>query len=308
MTETTTIPDGSTAPQTQEVLGAQLAEIQTAEAPPPSLPTKLASRPSGRLYSCKKCPFTTLSFHDLGVHYRFSHPKQPGSRPEEETMAGEEDIKKVLVEISERLQAVETKLGGSGIPLARVQEAVQAAVKEAQASAIPADTGKALEAVQEQVDDLAGKVAATAPQVEELAAKREVLSQVCERWPELCVVLDERKQTQDSATKDPHGFILEALSQAGLAALGRVPTWADLLDLCPDGDCGSAAIRALLKRPALLEKALMGDESMATTLIELLKKSGKLAVEPAPPAPGGEEVTHGAERPGWFGRIPKPGE
>lgn len=230
-------------------------------------------------------------------------PADPPPADPEVVMPSNEEIGKVL----EGLQGRLTMLEGRAVPVERLKETVEQTLKEMGTEVREAKASATLKDVQETVADLAAKVQPVDPRLLPLAEHADTLAALCALHPELCKHLEQH--APPGAPEKPeepvhvHDALLKALNEAGMQHLGRTPTWPDLLDACPGGDCAKGAVEAIARRPELL-KHLVAQEGVADTLIGALKESGKLVVEPEePPPPEREEVPSGSER-GWFGRIP----
>jgi hypothetical protein len=215
--------------------------------------------------------------------------------PEEIMALTNEDISRLKESFVEVLETMQARLDG---------------LEKRSVTAAPATQG--LEDVRKQVTELEARVQSPDPRLTELAEKAETLVELCELHPELCAHLKPpppaepaRPAKAPAQPKDAHDAILEAISQAGIETLGRAPTWGDLMDLCPGGNCGTGVVEAIGKRPLLL-KELVAQEGVADVLIEALKASGKLMVEPEPPPAPAPEVVTSERKVGWFGRIPEP--
>jgi len=227
------------------------------------------------------------------------------TEPEEIMAPTNEDISKALEAVQARLDGLEKR----SVTVDRLNESVVETLDKRAAEAQAARASQGLEDVKKQVTDLEAKVQSPDPRLTQLAEKADTLVSLCELHPELCAHLQPAAEAAKSPKvpaqpKDAHEAILHAINEAGMETLGRTPTWGDLMDLCPGGDCSKGAVEAIGKRPALL-KELVAQEGVSDVLIEALKESGKLVVEPGPaPAPVLEEVASGS-KPGWFGRIPE---
>lgn len=199
-------------------------------------------------------------------------------------MAEVDDLKSTMAGIDERLARMEA----AAVPLAKVQETVQAAVKEA--------------APQPKLPDPPD------PKLQTLVERADTLVSLCDRYPELCQVLDDKKPIPAAGhpivEQNPaaaHEGLLKALNEAGMQLLGRAPHWGDLLDLCPDGNCSRSLARSLLKRPEVLRQ-LLEDEEAAKTLIAILIDAKRLEAPPPPAPTPPEEVVDAGPRTGFFGR------
>jgi len=219
-----------------------------------------------------------------------------------------EEISKLLETVQARLDGLEKR----SVTVDRLDESVVETLDKRDAEVRAAQATQGLEDVRKQVTELQDKVQSPDPRLTQLAEKADTLVSLCELHPELCAHLkppapaEPAKPPEAPApAKDAHEAILHAINQAGMETLGRTPTWGDLMDLCPGGDCSKGAVAAIGKRPALL-KELVAQEGVADVLIEALKASGKLVVEPEPPPAPAPEVVASGTKPGWFGRIPEP--
>ena len=212
----------------------------------------------------------------------------------------------VVKDLAERVGKIEAR----AVPVDALVQPVREVLQAEQDKRTQAKAGEILQTVVEKVTDLEKKVTPPDPRLTPLADKADVLVQLCELHPELCKLLETKPEPaapMPPATPLPpdqaHGKILGALERVGIETIGRVPTWSDLMDLCPGGECREGVLDALARHPELLKK-LAGREGVADVLIEGLKEAGKLTIEPERKVPGPEEVASGAER-GWFGRIPR---
>jgi len=231
------------------------------------------------------------------------------AEPEERMAATNEEIAKALDTIQERIGKLESR----AVPVERVEQAVVEILDKRASEVKQARADQTLQEVQKGLSDLSRKVDQVDPRLASLAEKADTLTSLCELHPELCEALKRLKAPEQpkppEAPKSPeeiHQALLNSLNEAGLRLLGRTPTWQDLLDACPGGDCGRTLVEVIAKKPEVLEH-LVAQEGVADVLIEALKKQGKLVVEPEPPpGPVAEEAASGGKQ-GWFGRIPAPG-
>lgn len=187
--------------------------------------------------------------------------------PEEIMAATNEEIIKLLETVQTRLDGLEKR----SVTVDRVNESVVETLDKRDAAAQAAQATQGLDQVRKQVIELEAKVQSPDPRLSQLAEKAEILVSLCEIHPELCAHLKPaapadpaRPAKVVAQPKDAHEAIIHAISEAGMETLGRTPTWGDLMDLCPGGDCSKGAVEAIGRRPVLL-KELVGRRAWRTS-------------------------------------------
>jgi hypothetical protein len=209
-----------------------------------------------------------------------------------------------LVPTEQRLDALEGKARELAERLRGQMNRLRAVEAGAQAAS---EKVRALTPVAEEVSKLKEAVETTGKTVQETAAAVEKVSfigdervkerilTVCDVSPELCKLVPAKGEGEDHAHDDhdhPHEVIMAALMEAGQKALGRAPTWGDLLESCPDGQCRLAVLKTIAKRqPMLVEMAKL--EGGAEAMIQALTEAGKITEAKT-------EEEHIGEQVGWF--------